>query len=648
MKKNSKFFSIFLTLSVTVSIFGQDVQWEKTLKQHLEKMADSLTTHLIPWKVPNQVFKVEDFGAVADTSVMNTEAIQKAIDECSAKGGGAVLFSNGDYVTGTIELKSGVMLEIAEGSRILGSTNLSDYPEKISQFKSIMSEFYEFRQSLIYAEGVDKVGIRGKGEINFRGEKKNFPGPRTSAKIVGRPGGIRMIECKNIVLQDIKLSSSAAWLQNYIYCTNLIFDGLYIENQANFNNDGFDLDGYTNAIVRNCFVNAEDDGLCIKGGSGKPSRNLLVENSTFLSCCNAFKMGTDTQGDFENILCRNLNLGGIPDSLVAIHSRVASTAITLATVDGGNVENIYFSNIKINQVQCPVFMRVGRRFRVLPEWPEPRVGSFKNVMLENIEAERISRQGSIITGIQSHSIENVLVRNYHVDMEGVADSIFTFLPVPDDEEGYPDAGHFSRDGLPSSAFFVRNAKNVKLENVSVTATPADARPLFVASVGVENSMANGKPFVPHKIVEVTHNPVWIKNLSVSPDNIQARVMRYHNGALVYTDRSDYIIRIDERLRDAEYILWPANTGLPVGGEVLSFDIESKGDLYIAYDKYLKAPEWLNTNFELTPEPLTIKYTQYRMYKKQIGTPGHYRLGGCENDETAKKGTNYIVFFVPEQ
>lgn len=74
------------------------------------------------------------------------------------------MFSKGDYVTGTFQIKSGVMLEVAEGSRILGSTDIKDYPEMIEEFKSVMSENYRFRQSLIYAEKADKVGIRGKGE----------------------------------------------------------------------------------------------------------------------------------------------------------------------------------------------------------------------------------------------------------------------------------------------------------------------------------------------------------------------------------------------------------------------------------------------------------------------------------------------------
>ncbi len=236
---------------------AQDVSWGDELENKLHHIADSLTSNLKPWSVPPAIFRVEDFGAIADSHTINTRAIQNAIDACSLSGGGTVLFSKGNYVTGTIDLQSNVMLEVTEEAKILGSTNLHDYPEKTESFKSTMSEKYEFRQSLIYAEKVINIGIRGAGEICFRGEKENFSGPETKTRIEGRPLGIRMIECSHVVLQNISLRNSAAWMQNYLLCENLIFDGINVFNHANFNNDGLDPDGCKNVIVRNCFINAK-------------------------------------------------------------------------------------------------------------------------------------------------------------------------------------------------------------------------------------------------------------------------------------------------------------------------------------------------------------------------------------------------------
>lgn len=491
--KNNKWKSLtcFLIFFTACNASEAQAQFnEKNLILKLNKVADSLTTNLKPWKVPSSVFKVEDFGALPDGRTINTVAIQNAIDKCSLSGGGTVLFSKGDYVTGTIELRANIMLEIAKGARILGSTNLKDYPEKVESFKSVMSELHHYRLSLIYAEKLTNIGLIGEGEIYFRGERTNFPGPETIGAIEGRPFGIRMIECKNIVLQDISLKNSAAWMQNYLYCENLIFERIKVFNHANFNNDGLDTDGCKNVIVSNCFINSEDDAMCLKGASMRPTENMLIENSTFISTCNALKIGTDTQGDFKNIVARNLVLGGIPDTLESMKGHEASTGITLATVDGGNVENIFISNVIINQSRCPIFLRIGNRGRVMPGVQKPVPGYLKNIIIEDIKGINNLRQGSFISGIKGHPIENVVVRNMNIDMQGGGTAKMADSLVKDVADNYPDAQNFSKDGLPSYGFYIRHADNVLLKKIKITPKAEDKRPMFKSGGNIQGVKAN--------------------------------------------------------------------------------------------------------------------------------------------------------------
>jgi polygalacturonase len=74
-------------------------------------------------------------------------------------------------------------------------------------------------------------------------------------------------------LQDIRLHNAAAWMQSYLYCSNLIFDGIDVLNNGNFNNDGIDIDDCDGAIVRNCHIVSEDDAMCFKGCSNMPTRH---------------------------------------------------------------------------------------------------------------------------------------------------------------------------------------------------------------------------------------------------------------------------------------------------------------------------------------------------------------------------------------
>ena len=476
---------------ITSTSFSQETNLKKPMIDRLNKMADSLSKNLKPWKVPNNVIKVEQYGAVADSLTINTKAIQNAIDACSEKGGGVVLFSKGGYVTGTIRLKSGVMLEVSENAKILGSTNIADYPEKIEDFKSVMSENHQYRQSLIFAEKCVNVGIRGKGEVYFRGERVNFPGEETLGKIVGRPFGIRMVECKNVVLQNIFLHNSAAWMQSYIYCQNLIFDGIKVINQANFNNDGLDPDGCTNVIVRNCFINAEDDAMCMKGASGKPTRNVLIENSTIYSSCNALKTGTDTQGDFFNIVARNLKLGGIPNEMFALKRHDASSGITLATVDGGNVHDILISNVTIDRAKCPIFIRIGNRLRAIPNTPAKEIGYLKDIVIENVSGENNYKEGSLILGIKDHPISDVVINNYKIKMEGGGDSSLINNEVPEMEGGYPDARFFIKQNLPSYGFYIRYGTKININNAEIIPAKKEARPIILVGKGTSEILLNG-------------------------------------------------------------------------------------------------------------------------------------------------------------
>lgn len=479
-----------------LALTAADPGWDASLVSSSRAMADRLSTTLKPWPVPERTFQVEAYGAVGDGTTINTKAIQAAIDACTVAGGGVVSCAKGDYVTGTIVLKSGVMLEIAKGSRLLGSMSLSDYPDHVAQRKTVMDTLMGMNQSLIFAEGVERIGIRGQGTIDFRGSKTNFPGKQTIAATPGRPFGIRILDSRQIVVEDITLKDAACWMQNYLNCEDLIFQRMQVSNHANHNNDGIDIDGCRRVIVRGCVINSEDDGMCIKGASLRPTEDVLIEDSTFVSTCNALKIGTDTQGDFRRIYARRLRLGGIPDDMITSKGRQSSTGITLATVDGGDVEDIFIEKCVIERARCPIFLRIGSRGRLMPGMPPAKVGALRRVLIEDVTGQGNFRQGSLITGIAGGLIEDVLIRRIDLGMMGGGTEAMVSAKVGEDEKGYPDAQQYSRGGLPAYGFFVRHAQRVRFEQIRVTPVVEDARPLMVADVGVKEVTVDGAAITP--------------------------------------------------------------------------------------------------------------------------------------------------------
>ena len=452
-------------------------------------MAANLTANLQPWKVPSRTFAVENYGAVADGQTLNTRAIQKAINACGAAGGGTVLLSNGDYLSGTIEMKSGVMLQIDRIARLIASTSLADYPDHVPAHQTIMDSHYQLKNSLIYAENCERIGIRGEGEINGRGVPENFPGGQSNGTLPGRPFLIRFVECKKVVMDGIRLLDVASWLQNYLACEDVILQNLYVQNQANYNNDGFDIDGCRNVIVRNCFVNSEDDGLCFKGASGRTMENVLVENCRFYSTCNAVKFGTDSQGGFRNVLIRNVEVGGPSDDMPAKTRRTAISGVSWESVDGGVLENIRCENIRVVRTRSPIFLRLASRGRMMPG-QDKKIGAIRCIVFDGVSGESSGPYGSSIVGIVGAIIEDVIIRNVTISVEGGEQ---TQGDKPEKIGDYPEATMFGP--TPAYGFWVRHAANISLLNVAAVPQKPDARPSVSADQDASNVILNGEALV---------------------------------------------------------------------------------------------------------------------------------------------------------
>ena len=442
--------------------------WVDSTRARVYSMADRLQRTLRPWNVPDREFDIAKFGAKGDGKTINTRQIQSAVDACSLAGGGTVVVQGGDFVTGTIDFRSNVMLEVRKSARLLGSTSITDYPDRLPLTKTVMDSNMDLRQSLFYAERCVNIGFRGEGVIDGRGTKQNFPGPTTIAAVTGRPFLIRVIECSNVAVQGITLRDAAAWMQSYLNCTNVILDGVTVDSRVHGNNDGIDIDSCVNVIVRNCLVRSGDDAMCFKGAGLRATENVLVENCEFTTWCNAIKFGTDTQGAFRNVLVRNCRLGGNPGG-------EATTGITWASVDGGMVQDIICENLTINRTGSPIFIRRGSRGRTMPGLPKPVVGEIKRIVIENVDGSENGQRGSMIAGIPGHPVRDIYLRLIRLDGAGGAPADAVRVQVPENESGYPDAGWFGVKHFPAFGFYIRHAEDVTLDDVLVTRRLADPR-----------------------------------------------------------------------------------------------------------------------------------------------------------------------------
>jgi len=351
------------------------------------------------------IINVKTAGAVGDGKSLDTQAIQRAIDQCSVNGGGIVYFPPGDYLIGTLVLKSHVTLYLEATAKILGSTNLTDYQpykldlgweEKISEDER--GKKHDFSSlHLIYAANAENISIIGKGTID--GQGRSFWDDNW--RPLDRPGQMVQFEgCRNILIKGITIQNSPFWALHILGCDRVNIEGVEINNpRQGPNTDGIDINSSSNVFISNCHVQAGDDCICLKSRlDDKPNENITVTNCVLSSDDSAIKLGTRSQGATRHCLFTNCVI------------RNSDNGIALFMKDGGSYEDIHFSNISIetgNDSQTertyPIFIDLEKRTEA------SKVGTIRNVVFSNISIN--TRGRCLIGGLPNQPIEDLTFEN---------------------------------------------------------------------------------------------------------------------------------------------------------------------------------------------------------------------------------------------
>jgi polygalacturonase len=405
------------------------------------------------------IYDVRDYGAKPDGKTMCTKSIQKAIDECAKNGGGTVYFPPGTFLSGTIYMKSNVTLRLDTGSTLLGSTNLKDYPPTVQAFRSYTDNYTD--KSLIYGEKLKRIAITGSGTIDGRG--RAFKGPY---KV--RPYMIRIIQCQNVMVKDVTIQNSPMWVQHYLACDDVLINGITVRSRVNANNDGINIDCCNRVLISNCNIISGDDAIVLKSTAARPCRNVTVSNCILSSLCNGLKMGTESNGGFQNIVMTGC---AIYDTRLA--------GIALEIVDGGTMDRVVVSNISMNGIGAPIFLRLGNRARPFKkDMEKPKIGAMRNITISNIEATGANPTGCAISGLPGYPIENVTISNARLSFAGDGNKDDAARAVPEKPTAYPEYSMFGR--LPAYGFYCRHVKGLKLRNIHLQLAKSDKRHALVA------------------------------------------------------------------------------------------------------------------------------------------------------------------------
>jgi len=422
-------------------------------------------------------FNVKDYGATGDGVTLDTQAIQQAIDACSANQGGTVWVPAGNFVIGTVHLKSHVTLSLDHGASLLGSQDWADYPtDNLRRAREGQSE------CLLYAEDATHIRLEGLGVIDGRGTPEAFPNRRPGVRGDRRPRLLRFEGCENLTFSGLTYERPAFWGLHLVDCKNIHFDAITVRFQNNGpNNDGLDLDGCENVLIENCDIQSGDDAICLKS-SRNPCCNIEVRNCRVSSHTAPLKFGSSGHGGFINVKLTNCYFYDSPMG-----------AMKLTLVDGGRLENIEISRVVMENVGCPIFIRLGNRGSTFGKGGKAPVGTLKNVRISDVVArvtlqdrdesgdysdrEKAKAGPIMISGIPGHYVEDVVLENIKISFPGYGTEEDAMRVVPEDEKRYPEQFFFGV--LPAWGAYVRHAKNVEFKNVELTLRGADARERIV-------------------------------------------------------------------------------------------------------------------------------------------------------------------------
>jgi len=345
-----------------------------------------------------KIYSANDYGAKGDALTLNTHAIQQAIDACARAGGGIVTLKPGAYVTGSIFIKSNVILRIDKGVSILGSQHISDYQLIQTRIAGIEMKW---PAALINIIDQQNAALTGDGIIDGRGKpfwdhywamRKTYDpkGIRWAADYdCQRPRLILISGSTNVTLRNVHLQRSGFWTVHILYSTHVTVKGLTIQNNIGGHGpstDGIDIDSSEYVLVENCDIDCNDDDFCLKAGRdadglrvNRPTQYVVIRHCIARKGGGLMTIGSETSGGIRHVLVEDSHAIGTSNG---VNFKSAFTR-------GGTVEDIHIRRLLLQGVATGINLNLNWNpsysYTTLPAgFNYDSIPSYWKVMLEKV------------------------------------------------------------------------------------------------------------------------------------------------------------------------------------------------------------------------------------------------------------------------
>jgi hypothetical protein len=493
MERRQKGLIIFLILCfVTFAGFGQKSDKvsrnDKTLLKDIAPVAPDRNQVMAMIKDNSIFYNVRQFGARGDSTTIETEAINKAIDAAAASGGGTIYFPAGNYLSFSIHLKSNITLFLDNGAYLIGADSEKgiggyDSPEPNASDKYQDFGHSHWHNSLIWGENLENVSIIGHGWIIGNGLTRSG---RTNAGLANKAIALKL--CRNVILKDFTVLRGGHFCLLATGVDNLTIDNVKLDT----NRDGFDIDCCRYVHISDCSVNSPFDDAIVLKSSYALGFVRMTENVTITGCSvSGFDIGTFLDGTYQRknydqvpdrgVVTGRIKLGtesngGFRNIAISNCTFEFCRGLALETVDGALLEDISISNITMRDVMgAPFFLRLGARMRGPEGIP---VGKLRRMNISNVVVYSANPDyTSLFLGMPGFDIEDIKFNDILLLLKGGAPKEQAESIVPEKERAYPDPQEFGK--IPAYGFFIRHARNIEMNNVELKLENEDLRPPFI-------------------------------------------------------------------------------------------------------------------------------------------------------------------------
>lgn len=355
--------------------------------------------------IPDRVFDVRNFGATGDGRTVDTAALRQAIAAVDKAGGGTLRVPPGRYLTGPIELCSGLNLHLDAGAVLLFSQNFDDY--------RITGKTY---RPLVGAKDCHDLMISGQGAFDGRGDpwwvierrvKREARARGLPDAEIGRPRMIVLDRCQRVLLTGVTLENSPMYHFVPTRCEDVTVEGITIFSPADSpNTDGIDPSVSRRVLIAHCRIDTGDDCIAVKAGTPGfgPVEDVLVTDCAFLHG-HGCSIGSDTDSGVRNMLVRRCTFDGTEIG-VRLKSRRGR---------GGPVENVTYTDLRMRHVGQAIV--ISSYYYGLPrpgahDQAEP-VGAhtpiWRNITIRNVVATDGTRDAGLIIGLPEMPARDILL-----------------------------------------------------------------------------------------------------------------------------------------------------------------------------------------------------------------------------------------------